>query len=85
MSVGTFLAKDGSQVEQWSDPICINGVRNGKDGKDGRNGVDGTDVEFIYRLCHNEAEAKAIQTPTSDPNIDDFIPEPRIDQIGKGG
>ena len=74
MSVGTFLAKDGSQVGEWSEPICINSVRDGKDGKDGRNGVDGQDIEFIYRLCPDEATAHSIVAPESDPDIDDYVP-----------
>ena len=82
MSVGTFLAEDGSLIGRWSAPICINSARDGVDGHDGRNGVDGTDVEFIYKLFHNKEDALAEPQPESDPNNDDYIPGPNPGQKG---
>ena len=82
-SSGTFLFKDGSLIGDWTEPICINGVRDGKDGKDGRNGVDGEDIEFIYKLCKDKNEAESLISlgaPYSDPNQDDYQPTGWTDQ-----
>ena len=72
LSTGTFLASDGNLVGEWSDPVCINYA---KDGKDGRNGVDGDNTEFIYKLFHNIDELNHTSTPYSNPDVDDYIPD----------
>lgn len=72
LSTGTFLASDGNLVGEWSDPVCINYA---KDGKDGRNGVDGDTTEFIYKLFHNVDELNHTPTPYSNPDVDDYIPD----------
>lgn len=85
MSVGTFLAEDGSQIGSWSEPMCINSARDGRDGVDGRNGVDGTDVEFIYKLFHSEADALREPTPITPEEyyyVDDYVPGPNPGQKG---
>lgn len=75
MSMGTFIAESGELIGPWSDPICINLVRDGKDGKDGINGIDGQSIEFIYKLCANEDTARLEPTPESYPDTDDFVPD----------
>ena len=77
LSTGTFLASDGNLVGQWSDPVCINYA---KDGKDGRNGVDGDNTEFIYKLFHSVEDVSRAETPYSDPDTDDYIPAGWSDQ-----
>jgi len=74
MSMGTFIAETGEIIGDWSEPICINGVRDGKDGKDGRNGVDGESIEFIYKRCVDEDAARLVPTPDSEPETDDYVP-----------
>ena len=77
LSTGTFLASDGNLIGKWSDPVCINYA---KDGKDGRNGVDGDNTEFIYKLFHNVEDVSRAETPYSDPDTDDYIPAGWSDQ-----
>lgn len=75
LSTGTFLASDGNLIGEWSDPVCINYA---KDGKNGRNGVDGDNVEFIYKLFQNIEELNntpAPVTPESKRKEDDFVPD----------
>lgn len=74
MSMGTFLFETGELIGEWSDPICINSVRDGIDGTDGRNGVDGQSVEFIYILCRDKEDFETLTTPES-INEDGFVPE----------
>ena len=74
MSMGTFIAETGEIMGNWSEPVCINGVRDGKDGKDGRNGVDGESIEFIYKRCADEDTARLVPTPDSEPETDDYVP-----------
>lgn len=81
ISQGTFLAETGDIIGAWTNPICINSVRNGRDGKDGRNGQDGTDIEFIYKLAHSEDEGRLFPTPESE-NIDDYVPGPNPNTRG---
>jgi len=45
MSFGTFDGKNGSIIGEWSEPICINSAKDGKDGKDGTDGKDGINGE----------------------------------------
>ena len=74
LSMGTF-SSTGDIIGTWSDPFCINSARNGKDGKNGRNGVDGNSVEFIYKLCADLTEFGNLETPYSDPDVTDYVPE----------
>lgn len=79
MCMGTFDS-EGDLLGTWSFPICLNSAKDGKDGKDGRNGTDGVSVEFIYKLCTDKTEFDELETPYSDPDVTDFIPEGWLDQ-----
>ena len=69
--MGTFEYSTGENISGWSDPICINSA---KDGKPGRNGIDGRSIEFIYTLCKDSDEFSGLETPYSNPDVNDYVP-----------
>ena len=77
LSMGTFEYSTGENISGWSDPICINSA---KDGKPGRNGIDGRSIEFIYTLCKDSDEFSGLETPYSNPDVNDYVPTGWSDQ-----
>ena len=65
---------DGSIITTWSEPFCINSAR---DGQDGQNGKDGDSIQFIFKICVDEAAYDAIKDiePTGD-NPDGWTDSP---------
>ena len=68
MSNATF--DENGIVSDWSDPIQITGEK-------GVAGADGVNIEFIYRTAKDETEK--IDTPYSDPNVTDYVPNNWLD------